>query len=171
MKYVLYKWCSRKRQSRHASCNKSAFNVMIYPRYLDRHLIAASCAGGQRWMLNVTSGLLSASLPLMRLGNFLFQVSVILISIPLLLLPTFSFSKNIIEFEIRAIRERFTSDQYKIWCVSIMLSIAYQKRSPCTKKKIKWALYKEKNRSTTLKVRQHVLKNSIGWRASALKTA
>ena len=89
IKYVLYKWCSRKRQSWHASCNKSAFNVMIYPRYLDRHLIAASCAGGQRWMLNVTSGLLSASLSLMGLGNFfLFQVSVIFISIPLLLLPT-----------------------------------------------------------------------------------
>ena len=63
-------WCITMRQSRHASCNKGAFNVMIYPRYLDRHLIAASYAGGQRWMLNVTSGLLSASLPLMRLGNF-----------------------------------------------------------------------------------------------------
>ena len=63
-------WCITMRQSRHASGNKGAFNVMIYPRYLDRHLIAAPCAGGQRWMLNVTSGLLSASLPLMRLGNF-----------------------------------------------------------------------------------------------------
>ena len=91
-------WCITMRQSRHASRNKGAFNVMIYPRYLDRHLIAASCAGGRRWMLNVTSGLLSASLPLMGLGNFLFQVSVIFISIPLLLLPTspsvFFFSVN-----------------------------------------------------------------------------
>ena len=124
---------------------------MIYPRYLDRHLIAASCAGGQRWMLNVTSGLLSASLPLMGLGNFLFQVSVILISIPLLLPPRILQNLKLGPSEKYLQVINIRSDVCQSCCQSLIRSEVHAPKNKSSE------FCKEKNRSTTLKVPQHVL--------------